>query len=90
LDRNAAAAALDSGRLAGLGLDVQWTEPVPPDDPLVAHPRVIMTPHIAGVTQLSYKSMAAIVMQRCLVVRAGGVPESCVNLDAFGQCVSAL
>ncbi len=40
-------AAVSSGRLDGVGLDVMPEEPVPIDHPLVRHPRVILTPHAA-------------------------------------------
>ncbi len=43
-------AALDSGRLGGAWLDVAEPEPLPPGDPLWRHPRVWITPHVAGVT----------------------------------------
>ena len=43
-------AALDSGHLAGAVLDVFNTEPLPADHPYWTHPKVTVTPHIAGAT----------------------------------------
>jgi glyoxylate/hydroxypyruvate reductase A len=48
LDQDALLAVLDEGRLAGAFLDVTEPEPLPPESPLWRHPRVIVTPHIAG------------------------------------------
>jgi D-3-phosphoglycerate dehydrogenase / 2-oxoglutarate reductase len=47
VDMDAAAAALDSGRLAGVALDVTDIEPPPADHPLRTHPRALLTPHMA-------------------------------------------
>jgi glyoxylate/hydroxypyruvate reductase A len=41
-------AALDSDHLAGATLDVFRTEPLPANDPLWGHPKVLITPHVAS------------------------------------------
>ena len=43
-------AALEDGTLAGASLDVFPTEPLPPESPLWAHPKVVITPHNAAVS----------------------------------------
>jgi glyoxylate/hydroxypyruvate reductase A len=43
-------AALDSNHLSGATLDVFETEPLPKDNPLWTHPKVTVTPHVAGLT----------------------------------------
>lgn len=50
LDADAAVAHLNTGHLAGIGLDVFPTEPYPVDGPLLAHPRVVATAHTASLT----------------------------------------
>ncbi|MGH6763641.1 MAG: 2-hydroxyacid dehydrogenase [Phyllobacterium sp.] len=49
-DQNALLAALDRGHLASAFIDVTVPEPLPPAHPLWSHPKVILTPHIACVT----------------------------------------
>ncbi|OKO87872.1 2-hydroxyacid dehydrogenase [Bradyrhizobium sp. NAS80.1] len=51
LDHGALIEALDSGRLSAAMLDVTEPEPLPENHPLWSHPKVIITPHIASVTQ---------------------------------------
>jgi glyoxylate/hydroxypyruvate reductase A len=51
LDQAALIEALDSGRLAAAMLDVTDPEPLPQDHALWSHPKVMITPHIASVTQ---------------------------------------
>jgi phosphoglycerate dehydrogenase-like enzyme len=50
VDETALLAALDAGTLAGAGLDVHAIEPADPASPLLQHPAVLSTPHIAGLT----------------------------------------
>lgn len=47
LDDDAVAAALDSGKLSGAGLDVFAKEPAGLENPLVRHPRCVVTPHVS-------------------------------------------
>ncbi|MFW3170991.1 C-terminal binding protein [Geodermatophilus sp. CPCC 206100] len=47
VDPDAVLAALESGRLGGVALDVLPEEPPPPDSPLLRHPRALVTPHVA-------------------------------------------
>lgn len=51
IDDTALLAALDSGQLAHATLDVFRTEPLPPEHPFWAHPKVTVTPHIASTTR---------------------------------------
>lgn len=50
LDEAALLAALDSGHLAGAGIDVWEKEPAPADHPLLHHPLIVATPHMAAFT----------------------------------------
>ncbi len=43
-------AALDSGHLAGATLDVFEPEPLPPTSPLWGHSKILVTPHVASLT----------------------------------------
>jgi glycerate dehydrogenase len=47
VDEAAVSAALDSGKLYGMGTDVFATEPCGKDNLLARHPRCIATPHVA-------------------------------------------
>ncbi|XP_059638133.1 uncharacterized protein LOC132280045 [Cornus florida] len=71
LDYEAVHYHLKSGHLGGLGIDVAWTEPFDPEDPILKLPNVLITPHVAGVTEYSFRSMAKVVGDVALQLHAG-------------------
>jgi phosphoglycerate dehydrogenase-like enzyme len=54
VDTDALLAALESGAIAGAGIDVYDTEPLPVDHPLRSAPRTVLTPHLGYVTEDTY------------------------------------
>src|SRR5216683_3318897 len=66
VDEPALLAALDGGRLAGAGIDVFSTEPVPDDDPLPRHPKVVATPHLGASTVEAQANVATQVAHEAL------------------------
>ena len=81
IDEAALEAAIDSGHIAGAGLDVFETEPPPADHPLRRHPRVIVTPHVAGVTAGSLVNMGVMAAECIAAALTGGIvpPERIVR-----------
>ncbi|KAK9279264.1 hypothetical protein L1049_012943 [Liquidambar formosana] len=71
LDYEAVACHLKSGHLGGLGIDVAWTEPFDPDDPILKFPNVIITPHVAGITEFSFRSASKVVGDVALQLHRG-------------------
>jgi glyoxylate/hydroxypyruvate reductase A len=62
-------AALDSGHLAGATLDVFRQEPLPPDHPFWTHPKIRVTPHVAGLTHP--RTAAPLVVENLRRLQAG-------------------
>jgi D-3-phosphoglycerate dehydrogenase / 2-oxoglutarate reductase len=71
--------ALESGRVAGAGLDVFEEEP-PRDSRLAAHPNVIATPHIAGSTEEAQEIVGIRVAEQVRDYLLEGVPRNAVNM----------
>lgn len=72
-------AALRSGHLGGAALDVFDTQPLPPDNPLLTMPNVILTPHMAGITEESMLRMGQGVVAEAHRILAGELPVNLVN-----------
>ncbi len=82
VDHTALLAALQSGHIAGAGLDVFWEEPVDPTHPLFAQ-NVLATPHIAGVTDAFHAGVARIYCENIRRYAAGADPLYAANAPTF-------
>jgi phosphoglycerate dehydrogenase-like enzyme len=71
IDEAALIAALQEGRLAGAGLDVNEVEPLPSENPLWEMPNVILSPHIAGGGSTGYPMHRKLFEQNLQRLRTG-------------------
>jgi phosphoglycerate dehydrogenase-like enzyme len=71
IDEKALIAGLREGRIAGAGLDVFETEPLPAESPLWDMPNVIMSPHIAGGGSTGYASHRKLFVENLERFKAG-------------------
>ena len=83
VDEAALFAALESGHLAGAGVDVWDREPPPLDHPLLTLDNVVATYHTAGVTIEARRNMAAQAADQIVGVLQGGRPPRLVNPQAW-------
>ncbi|AQS85821.1 MAG: NAD(P)-dependent oxidoreductase [Acetobacter aceti] len=74
VDRDALLAALQSGRLAGAGLDVLAEEPPEPDDRLLQCEGVVFTPHVGAATTDALVRTAMMCAHQVMDVFAGRIP----------------
>ncbi|PPG04497.1 hydroxyacid dehydrogenase [Pseudoclavibacter sp. RFBI5] len=81
VDEPALVDALRSGRLFAAGLDTTWSEPIEQDNPLLACPNVVITPHVGGSTPAALEAMALAAAHNVLDYLDGAIPDarSCAN-----------
>jgi phosphoglycerate dehydrogenase-like enzyme len=79
VDMSAARAALESGQLSGLALDVWETEPPVRPDPLFDHPQVLITPHAAWYSTASLQALHQRTAEEAVRVLGGELPRFAVN-----------
>jgi phosphoglycerate dehydrogenase-like enzyme len=71
VDQGALVSALTSGSIAGAGLDVYDTEPLPADHPLRGAPNTVLLPHLGYVTESGYRAMYRQVVEDIDAWRSG-------------------
>jgi D-3-phosphoglycerate dehydrogenase len=87
IDEAALIAALESGQLAGAGLDTFATEPPLTDNPLLRLPNVIVTPHIAAQTEHANNNMGDMAAKNLLSYLRGEIYDepSVMNPNVLQQ-----
>ena len=87
IDEEALLQAVQSGHLAGAALDVFTSEPPQsenssPDSQLaqlIAHPKIVVTPHLGASTLEAQESVSLDVCEQVLSILSGALPRSAVN-----------
>jgi phosphoglycerate dehydrogenase-like enzyme len=85
IDEPALVAALQAGRLRAAGLDVLAQEPTAPDNPLLAMPNVVITPHIGGgAAEITLRQVAGS-LDNAARFAAGELPGRLINPELLTQ-----
>jgi glyoxylate reductase len=79
VDQGALVRALREGWIAGAALDVFETEPIPPDNPLLGAPNLVVAPHIGSASHATRERMAEMAVDNCLAGLEGRPLPNCVN-----------
>ncbi|KAF2494712.1 phosphoglycerate dehydrogenase [Lophium mytilinum] len=82
IDEAALLEALNAGTIAGAGIDVFTSEPPEADSTasrLIAHPKVVATPHLGASTVEAQENVSIDVCQQVIAILNGELPRSAVN-----------
>lgn len=85
VDQEALRDALVRGKIAAAAIDVTTPEPLPPDDPLLQAPNLVVTPHLGSATAQTREAMASLAVDALLSAFAGERPRHLVNPDAWSH-----
>ncbi len=80
IDESAAIAALDTGQLAGLALDVYEVEPPEADNPLLGREDVVLTPHLGASTAEAQENVGIEIAQQIRNAVVSGTIVNSVNM----------
>ena len=82
IDEAALLRALDGGRLAGCAMDVGRAPDQMPTPALARHPKIIATPHLAGLTPAAIEHQALETVAQATEILQGRAPVGAVNAAA--------
>ena len=82
-DTDALVMALQSGKLAGAGLDHFVGEHLAVDHPLCSMPNVVLTPHIGGATWNTEIRHSQLIAEGLAELLAGGRPANLINPEVL-------
>jgi len=85
VDTAALCAALERKTIAGAALDVFEDEPLDREHPLRRYPNVLMTPHVAGSSLDSFRTVGLTAAENAVAVLRGERPRCIVNPQALGK-----
>lgn len=83
VDEDALLAALESGQVAGAALDVFAEEPPPAGHPLIAHPKVVATPHLGASTGEAQLNVAIAVAEQIRDFFVDGTIRNAINVPSL-------
>ncbi|MEW6179576.1 MAG: D-glycerate dehydrogenase [Chloroflexota bacterium] len=85
VDHDALLWAVETGKITAAALDVFDPEPIPANHPLLKHPNVIITPHIASASTSTRQKMAFIAVENLIAGLRGQRLPHCANPQVYGE-----
>jgi D-3-phosphoglycerate dehydrogenase / 2-oxoglutarate reductase len=70
--------------LGGAALDVHERQPLTGSEPVFEAPNLLLTPHVAGLTDSSMRAMSRFAVDTLLALLRGERPPNVVNPEVFG------
>ncbi|MBB5021988.1 NAD(P)-dependent oxidoreductase [Desulfurispira natronophila] len=85
VDEEALVAAIDQNKLFGAALDVFAQEPADAQAAVVAHPRILTTPHIGAATRKAQEGVCQDVVDKVLGFLESGYISGSINMPVIGE-----